>query len=151
MFECGLFHDGNGYLCKSECRSLHVARLKKAIRYDHVRIQEFFLGRGGGGVRSIRHKKKSSDNVFFLFFFYFLVLNLFYRIPVVTFKENYHFPRFQWGWTIFLGSNFFRMGGGGSNCLFPIETHITCDFPGSGPPASPTPSGSAHVIPCIVV
>ena len=21
-------------------------------------------------------------------------------------------------------------GGGGSNCLFPIETHITCDFPG---------------------
>ena len=22
------------------------------------------------------------------------------------------------------------MGGGGSNCLFPIETHITCDFPG---------------------
>ena len=21
---------------------------------------------------------------------------------------------------------------GGSNCLFPIETHITCDFPGGG-------------------
>ena len=29
---------------------------------------------------------------------------------------------------------------GGSNCLFPIETHITCDFPGgggSGPPVPP--------------
>ena len=23
---------------------------------------------------------------------------------------------------------------GGSNCLFPIETHITCDFPGGGGP-----------------
>ena len=27
--------------------------------------------------------------------------------------------------------------GGGSNCLFPIETHITCDFPGGGPPVPP--------------
>ena len=28
--------------------------------------------------------------------------------------------------------------GGGSNCLYPIETHITCDFPGgSGPPDPP--------------
>ena len=34
------------------------------------------------------------------------------------------------------GGNFYR--GGGSNCLFPIETHITCDFPGgSGPPLPP--------------
>ena len=47
------------------------------------------------------------------------------------------------------GSNIFQGGGGptfpgGSNCLFPIETHITCDFPGgggSGPPVPP--SGSA--------
>ena len=33
----------------------------------------------------------------------------------------------------------FSRGGGGSNCLFPIETHITCDFPGggSGPPVPP--------------
>ena len=32
-----------------------------------------------------------------------------------------------------------KVGGGwGSNCLFPIETHITCDFPGGGPdPLSP--------------
>ena len=27
-------------------------------------------------------------------------------------------------------------GGGGSNCLFPIETHITCDFPGGPDPIS---------------
>ena len=37
------------------------------------------------------------------------------------------------------GSNFFQRGGGGvvSDCLFFIETHITCDFPIS-------PSESAH-------
>ena len=42
---------------------------------------------------------------------------------MVKFKEIYHFSR--------------------SNCLFPIETHITCDFPGvgggSGPPVPPPP------------
>ena len=45
-----------------------------------------------------------------------------------------------------VGSNFFQEG---SNCLFPIETHNTCDFPGgirtpcSFPP--PPPSESALV------
>ena len=50
---------------------------------------------------------------------------------MVTFKENYHFPRFQ------VGSKFFQGGGGGggggglvSDCLFHIETHITCNFLG---------------------
>ena len=57
---------------------------------------------------------------------------------MVNFKENYHFSRFQGEG----GPTFSR--GGGSNCLFPIETHITCDFPGgSGPPVPP--SGSALV------
>ena len=33
---------------------------------------------------------------------------------------------------------------GGSNCLFPIETHITCDFSGGGGSGTPVPpSGSA--------
>ena len=27
--------------------------------------------------------------------------------------------------------------GGGSNCLFPIETHMTCDFPAGPDPLSP--------------
>ena len=62
---------------------------------------------------------------------------------------------FQGGSNIFkggVGSNIFKGGvqlfpgggggGRGSNCLFPIETHITCDFPGGyGPPVPP--SGSA--------
>ena len=65
----------------------------------------------------------------FFFFCFFLVLSLFYRSQMVNFKEIYHFQGSRGGPT------FSR---GGSNCLFPIETHITCDFPGGGPdPLSP--------------
>ena len=60
---------------------------------------------------------------------------------MVNFKENYHFSRFQRGSNIFKGGLTFSMGG--SNCLFPIETHITCDYPGGPDPQSPPPSGSA--------
>ena len=49
---------------------------------------------------------------------------------MVNFKENYHFSRFRRGSNIFQGAPTFSRGG--SNCLFPIETHITCDFPGGG-------------------
>ena len=41
------------------------------------------------------------------------------------------------------GSNFFQ---GGSNCLFPIETHITCDFPGGPDPLSPLWIRTWHLI-----
>ena len=77
---------------------------------------------------------------------FFLVLILFYRSQMFIFKENYHVLRFR------RGSNIFQVGGGGptfsregSNCLFPIEPHMTCDFPGgSGNPCpTPPPSGSA--------
>ena len=50
---------------------------------------------------------------------------------MVNFKETFHFSRFERGFNIFQGVQLFPGGGGGeSNCLFPIETHITCDFPG---------------------
>ena len=49
---------------------------------------------------------------------------------MVTFKETYHFPRFQGDFFLFF------LGGGGGVCLFPIETHITCDFPGGPDPIS---------------
>ena len=65
---------------------------------------------------------------------------------MVYFKENYNLSRFQRGPTFSRGSKFFQAGGG-SSCLFPIETYVTCDFPGVGrtPLPSPTP-GSAHVL-----
>ena len=49
------------------------------------------------------------------------------------------------------GGSTFPGGGGGSNCLFPIETHITCDFPGgggSGPPVPPSGSALAVITLC---
>ena len=52
----------------------------------------------------------------------------------ITFQGSRGSPTFSRGGVqLFPGG-----GGGGSNCLFPIETHITCDFPGGGPdPLSP--------------
>ena len=92
------------------------------------------FSQGGPG----QFDKKALTRLFFLF------LSLFYRSQMVNFKENYHFSRGS------RGSPTFSRGGGGSNCLFPIETHITCDFPGGGGPifqggsGSPVPpSGSA--------
>ena len=94
---------------------------------EHARIQKF--SSGGGGVQVYLTKKALTT-----FSYFFLVLSLFYRSQMVNFKENYHFsggPTFSRGVQLF-------QGGGGSNCLFPIETHITCDFPGGGPdPLSP--------------
>ena len=88
----------------------------------------------------ISDKKKALTFFFFFVFFFvfFLVLSLFYRSQMVNFKEIYHFSRFQ-GVQLFSGGSNFFPGGGGSDCLFPIETHITCDFPGgSGPPVPPS-------------
>ena len=78
-------------------------------------------------------KKKSSDKVF-------LVLSLFSRSQRVNFKETIIFQGSTGGPTFSRGGGgptFSR--GGGSNCLFPIGTHIACDFPGGGsrPPFPP--------------
>ena len=92
----------------------------------HARIQEF----SSGGSRSVCQKKALTT---FFFFFFFLVLSLFYRSQMVNFKEIYHFSSFQRGSNIFQGEGpTFSRVGGGSNCLFPIQTTITCDFPGGG-------------------
>ena len=84
-----------------------------------------------GGSRSVSKKKKiNSDNVFFL------VLSLFYRSQWSISKKSIIFQGSRGGPTFSRGVQLFP--GGGSNCLFPIEAHITCDFPrGSGPPVPP--------------
>ena len=55
--------------------------------------------------------KNISDNVFCLF----LVLNLFYRSPMVYLKENYTFPKFLRVSNIFQGRGGVKLfpGGGG--------------------------------------
>ena len=59
---------------------------------------------------------------------------------MVNFKEYHLFFKVPGGsnnnqWE---GYQLFPGGGGGPIAYFPIETHITCDFPGGGPdPLSP--------------
>ena len=101
----------------------------------HVRIQEF----SSGGVQVSLTKKAP---MFFFLFFFSPQLNL--QKSNGQFQRNLscfkvpegvqHFP--GGGVQLFPGGG---GGGGGSNCLFSIETHITCDFPGggSGPPVPP--------------
>ena len=65
---------------------------------------------------------------------------------MVYFKENLIFSRFQRGVQYFPGG-IELFPGGGSNCLFPIETHITCDIPGGRGIDTLSPkSGSAYAI-----
>ena len=62
-------------------------------------------------------------------------LSSFFKVPKGS-------PTFSRGVQLFPG------GGGGSNCVFPIKTYITCNFPGGGggvrtPCPHPPPSGFA--------
>ena len=95
----------------------------------HARIQEF--RQGGGGVH-VSLTKKALTTFF---------LSLFYRSQKVNFKESYHFFKVPEGVQHFPGGGGVQLfpGGRGSNCLFPIETHITCDFPGGGGVRTPCP------------
>ena len=116
--------------------------------------RNFRQGGGGGGGVQVSLTKKALT----FFFCFFLVLSLFYRSQMVNFKEIVHFSRFQRESNIFQGGGVQLFPGVGPiQCLFPIEIHVTCDFPGggrrSGPPAPP-PSGStleAHLKPKAMV
>ena len=88
--------------------------------------------RQGGPGQS---EKKSSDNDFF-FLFFFVSPQLILQKSNGQFQRNLSFLKVPEGVQHF-------PGGGGSNSLFPIETHITCDFPGGvRTPCPPPPSGS---------
>ena len=56
---------------------------------------------------------------------------------MVNFEENDHFQGSRGGPT-FSGGGGVQLFPGGFNCLYPIETHITCDVPGGpDPPLDP--------------
>ena len=77
-----------------------------------MRGSQNFHQEGGGGGGPRQSDKKALTTLFF--------------------KEKYHFSKSGGG------TNFSRGGGGGVvrlfpggvHCLFPIEAHIACDFPG---------------------
>ena len=77
-----------------------------------------------GGSRSVWQKKLRR---FFFFFFFFFSLQLI--LQTSNSKKSIIFQGSGGGPTFSRGVQLFP---GGSNCLFPIETHITCDFPGGG-------------------
>ena len=93
-------------------------------------------GGGGGGAVQVSLTKKSSDVFFFVFFLssaYFTEVKWSISKKSIIFNCSRGGPTFP----------------GGSNCLFPIETHITCDFPGGGSRPPVPPSGSAlalHIV-----
>ena len=75
--------------------------------------------RGGGGGGPGPSVIKIPDNVFIVLFL--VVLPLFYRMPMVYFKEYYNFRRFQRGSNIFSrgGGPTFSRGEGGVQLLIP--------------------------------
>ena len=73
-----------------------------------------------GGSRSVC--QKSSDNVSF---FFFSPQVHFTEVKCSISKKSIIF-KVPEGSNIYQGGSYFFQGG--SNCLFPIETHITCDF-----------------------
>ena len=88
----------------------------------------------GGGSGSVWQKALTTC---------FLVLSLFYWSQMVNFEKTIIFQGSRGGPTFSRGVQLFP---GGSNCLYPIETQITCDFPGGGVRTPWPPSGSALAI-----
>ena len=103
------------------------------------------FGQGGPG--------QSDKALTRFFFFFFLSPQLILQKSNGQFQRNLSF--FKVPENIFQGgSNFFQGGGvqlfpGGVQLLipyiFPIETHITCDFPGGGGSGPPVPPLDPHL------
>ena len=70
-----------------------------------------------------RNHVTTHPDVFFFFFFF--------SPQLILQKSNGLFQRYLSFFKVPEGVQHFP-GGGGSNCLFPIEVHITCDFAGGG-------------------
>ena len=82
---------------------------------------------GGGGGGPGQSEKKALTTFFFFFFWssaYFTEVKWSISKKSVIFQGSRGGPTFSREVQLFPG------GGGGSNCLFPIETNITCDFLG---------------------
>ena len=137
MFECGLFHDENGYLCKSESWSLWRSDM------IHARIQEFSLGGGGSGPSGI---KKLWQRFLLLFSLIFFSPQLILQKSSGYFQRQLPFSKVLVGWTIILeGPTFSR----GVQLFFPYTNPYNLWFsvgpdPLPPPPLWIRPCDSAH-------
>ena len=97
--------------------------------------------RGGGGGVQVSLTKKALTRFFFFFFFF--------SPQLILQKSNGQFQRILSLFKVPEGVQHFPGGvylfPGGPNCLFPIETHITCDFPGGGGSGPPVPPLDPHL------
>ena len=118
---CSMYEKFEDFLEVVTCTTWHLEGLNSMYHRTPTCADPGIFVRGV----QVSLTKKALTTFFFFFFFFFLVLSLFYRSRMVGFKEIYQFSRIRGGGG---RSNI----GGGSNCLFHIETHITCDFPGGG-------------------
>ena len=125
-------------LTVSPIKKVKVGPLCQNIMPPHARIQEFSSRGGvwGGGPGHLTKKALTTCFFFVLFLFFLSTADLTddkwsISKKSIIFQGSRGGPTFSGGGG---GSNFFQ---GGSNCLFPIETHITCDFPGGPDPLSP--------------
>ena len=75
-------------------------------------------------------------------FFFFFSPQLITEVKWLISKKTIIFQGSRGGPTFSMGVQLFQ---GGSNCLFPIETHITCDFPGGGGVQTPCPHLDPHL------
>ena len=80
--------------------------------------------------------KKALTTVFFCLFF---SPQLILQKSNGQFQRNLSFLKVPEGVRHFPGGGGPTFSRGGSNCLFPIDTHITCDFPGGGGSGPPVP------------
>ena len=83
---------------------------------------------GGGGIQ-VNLTKKALATFFFFYIYFFKSLAYFTEVKWSISKKSIIIQGSRGG------STFSRV----SYCLFPIETHITCDFPGGGPGPLPPP------------
>ena len=102
----------------------------------------FTLMPGSRNFRQGGGPGQSDKKALLKFFLFFFSSQLILQKSNGQFKRNLSFFKVPEGVQHFPGGpTFSRVGG--SNCLFPIDTHITCDFPGVQTPCPPPPSGSA--------
>ena len=102
-----------------------------------------FRQEGGGGPRHVNLTKKALTFLFFFLFFFSYSFAFLIEVKWLISKKNIIFQGSGGGTHFSRGGGGVRLfPGGGVHCLFPIETHITCDFQWGVPTPCP-PSGPA--------